>query len=84
MMNRQKIHAKRINTDFYCFSSQATNAALVIMYRFKPLSDPRQRLLQMMNLTPGQSDKNRLWRFPNRLIHKQINYMNFIEMIDFS
>jgi hypothetical protein len=54
------------------------------MYRFKPLSDPRQRLLQMMNLTPGQSDENRLWRFPNRLIHKQINYMNFIEMIDFS
>jgi len=84
MMNRQKIHAKRINTDFYCFSSQATNAALVIMYRFKPLSYPRQRLLQMMNLTPGQSDKNRLWRFPNRLIHKQINYMSFIEMIDFS
>jgi hypothetical protein len=54
------------------------------MYRFKPLSDPRQWLLQMMNLTPGQSDENRLLRLPNRLIHKQINYMNFIEMIDFS
>jgi len=54
------------------------------MYRFKRLSDPRQRLLQMMDLTPGQSDKNRLWRFPNRLIHKQINYVSFIEMIDFS
>ena len=84
MMNRQKIHAKRINTDFYCFSSQATNAAPVIMCRFKPLLGRRQQLLQMMNLASGQSNETRLCRFPNRLIHKQINYMNFIEMIDFS
>jgi hypothetical protein len=53
------------------------------MCRFKPLSDPRQQLLQMMTLESGQSDETRSWRFPNRLIHIQINYMNFIEMIDF-
>ena len=78
------MHAKRINTDFYCFSSQVTNAAPVIICRFKPLRDPRQQLLQMMNLTSEQSNGTRLCKFPNRLIHKQINYMNFIEMIDFS
>jgi hypothetical protein len=75
--------SQRINTDFHCFSSQAANAARIIKCRLKPLPDPRQQLLQVLNLASGQNDETRLSGFSNRLIHIQINYVNLVEMIDF-